>query len=257
MKYLGKAITICLMASVVVMSCKKSKDKPAEQEGKKVSKIQESQDTYTTFEYDANKLLSKVTFADVGISDQMIITRNAQKKISEVAFNQDIRYVYIYSGESIDTVKVYFGPGLAGALKFHYTNGRLASEVLSIYQNNAYVEQTRLVFTYSGADITEIVRENSTGTSWQLSGKYVYSNYDQHNNPLYPLRELGPAMFPLGISVHNPAKLQEYDNNNALEFTTDYTYTYDGDGNVTQIVSRETETGQPATTKTTTFTYLP
>lgn len=227
-------------------------------QNKKLVKIEENANNYSTFEYNTDGNLKKLTTVDDegGISETTAIDYiyNDQKKISEATIDGSVTMKYVYANNRIDKVEFYAGTIKAMYNVFEYNNNRIAKITRHTSKGGANPNDFEITAKneysyYDNGNVKEI-KEYFLMTSGTLSLAYTQQigQYDAKVNPLQPLSEANLG-FMVNFSAANNA-LQEkiLDKAGATEEETVNTYTYDAAGYPLTAIIKTTIAGAVETT---------
>jgi hypothetical protein len=262
-------------AIVLSVACKKDKDNNDGGNGgpdpigstKKLVKIEEDADNYSTFEYNADGTCKKITFVSVDDEEEttstMSLVYNSNKKIDEAVYGDGSKIKYIYEGNSVKRSEVFNADNEKQSYtEFTYQGGKLASNTVytGIEDDNGqinFIAWMKTEFTYhSNGDVKETTLYMANPMTQQLEKTQV-RRYEQYDSKVNPLSKLGDfsASFLGEVSSRNPLVEKVFDKNNNLEETVTNEYTYDSDGYPITCKSTTTVVGEPADVTTTKFFY--
>jgi len=231
-----KHTALMLTIGVLMISACKKDDKssnggttpPPPAGSRQIAKIEESTGAYSTFDYNADGLISKIESKENGEITDVTLTYSPLKKLISAAI-ADGSMNYIYDGSQLRRVDFISKTDntVVGYTKFTYQNTKLSETVQYVkYQGNdiAYMKTT---YAYNGSDVAtqKIYAWSAITNTYELSETHNYE-YDSKTNPLAATSELGQTFFQLN-SVHNPVKETVYNAQNILTETDSYAYSYD------------------------------
>lgn len=259
MRKIGIVLSMALFT--VFASCEKDDKKPTTETGEKITKLEYSANEYTTFVYNSEKLLTKVSFADAGELSVTNIFYDAQKKVREVEGGDGFVYQFKYENGRVKTVDILAGATKIGFNSYEYNAaGQIKTITTFMAQDNnaAFPPFLKVSYEYvnaTSANVSKITFEafNEATNGYELSNTLEYSDYDNKQNPLKDFGVLSYVLFNMNPD-NNPGKLVEKDENGAVIATTTFTYTYDSKGRPSQAVER-VNTGGQIETSTTKFAY--
>ena len=232
------AALILAIGVLTISACKKDDKKgggttpvPPTTGSRQIAKIEESTGAYSTFDYNADGLISKIESKENGEITDVTLTYSPLKKLISAAI-ADGSMNYIYDGSQLRRVDFISKTdnSVVGYTKFTYQNTKLSEAAQYVkYQGNdiAYMKTT---YAYNGSDVAtqKTYAWSAITNSYQLSETRNYE-YDNKTNPLAVTSELAQTFFQLN-SVHNPVKETVYNAQNNLTETDTYSYSYDDKG---------------------------
>lgn len=257
-----KSLWVAALAAVFTVSCDKDDVKQPSTGIKLVQRVQESANNFTSFDYNAAGLATRLNTKEDGDEQIVTVEYDANHKATTGMLN-NTPLKFVYAGNLLDTI--HYIPGNQQGdiplsyLKLSYQNNRVSSMVNYLkvegQDDHPFLKNT---YEYLGGDV-----KTQTSYVWDVfadefvqNEKYVYE-YDNKINPLQSLGVLSITFFQVQ-SEHNPVKKITYDHDNNVVETVTYTYTYDSDGYPTSITEKTVTPGDPAgTTIQRTVTYKP
>lgn len=262
-KKLNKPVLYLLVAaSLSITGCKKDPvNEPQPVPTKKLLKITEDAANHTTFTYNANGTLNKMTQVsnDGGGAEttEFSYTYNNENKVTEVTIPGLVKFKYIYTNNKITKVELYSNNILGAYDVLTYTGDKIT-------KIDKYFWATPTTFEldsksecsyYDNGNIKEIkdyVVNNA--------GQFVYAStrqflqYDTKKNPLKPFAEANTGIFLDFLSENNITRVKGLDSHAAVIMDTEVSYTYGADGYPLTATTKITENGA-VTNSTSTYTY--
>lgn len=254
-------LTLLVAATLSLTACKKDEQPHVPGLAKKLTRVTEDADNYSTFEYNADGNLSKMTqvYVDAGVPDNMVFTYtyNDQKKISgmKVAGIIDIRYVY--GNGKITKAELYSNNILGAYYVFTYTGERVTRKESFFEAGNGTFElDTRNDCSYyDNGNLKEIKNYIMNGAGqFVLTNTRQFLQFDNKKNPYEKFGQANMAIFLDFLNVNNikHSKQVDADGSNSLEIET--TYTYNNEGYPATSATRTTD-NTIVTNTTAVFTY--
>lgn len=234
-QYYNKLTWLFLGLLITASSCKKNYTVPPGTCNKPstVRLIQYGDNTNNTqFEYDLSGNVSKLTYVtgtfstaynvvyQNGAPSQMV-TANSVTKLSYINGLLQKADLYNNNGQNLQTSTV-----------LNYVNNRLSQQIEYQQGPNGLQPGIRSDYTYlanGDIDVVSVFLWDVITNQYQLFTTFK-CEYDNHPNPLYPLRNFYLQFFAIPASPHNITKITGLDQRNALSLGADYKYTYNQDG---------------------------
>lgn len=260
---LMSAVTLGLLFS----SCKKDKDgdstDPIVNPGaKKLVKIEEAADTYSTFEYNTDGTVKKMTSFDDGEKDtEMQLSYNANKTVKEADLGEGAKMKFAYTGNQLTRSEIYDNDILVSYTANSFQGGKMG-ESISYYvmegEDGEPIEQpfSKTTYTYhSNGDVKEvrITLFNFITEEFELESVHKFEQYDSKINPLAQFSFLNFGFFA-NFSDRNALVEKVYDAHGNLQETIQNEFTYDAQGY--PLTSKTTTTPQGGTAEITTSKFF-
>lgn len=255
---LKQSVALLLAASMITFnSCKKEESGGSLPPVKRIAKIQEDATHYTSFEYNNDGSLKKVSTVEGTTNSSVNFTYGNNKQLTEATLSTGEKYRFVYAGNQLDSLKVFSTQDqLTGFFKYTYANFKISKQVLSAVNNNVPTEVYRSNYTYSSTgDLTVAATDifNTVSSQWEPAEKIMYNSFDDKINP-YSI--LGVAALMYGPpQIRNVLEEKEFDEDNNLLLTTQNTFTYDNDGYPLTKTEKLTPAGGTMQTRQFTYTY--
>ena len=266
MKFLfGKQVfAIAALSSMVIMSCSKddSNPGPGSTPTKKLVKIEEDDNSTTTFTYNTDGSFQKITTADADGEGNTMTFGYAASKLSTITSSDGSKISYTYQGDNITRADIVDGANnQVSNSQFAYQNGKVTSVTMNVNiaedGDPEFVEYMKTAFTYYGNGDTKdmtISILNPLTNQLEISEKRTYEQYDTKTNPLAQLGEFSKVFF-MDMSARNPLVEKSYDENGLLSETVTHEYTYDSAGYPVQVKSTTTPSTGSASVATAKYFY--
>ena len=266
MKFLfGKQVfAIAALSSMVIMSCSKddSNPGPGSTPTKKLVKIEEDDNSTTTFTYNTDGSFQKITTADADGEGNTMTFGYAASKLSTITNSDGSKISYTYHGDNITRADIVDGANnQVSNSQFAYQNGKVTSVTMNVNiaedGDPEFVEYMKTAFTYYGNGDTKdmtISILNPLTNQLEISEKRTYEQYDTKTNPLAQLGEFSKVFF-MDMSARNPLVEKSYDENGLLSETVTHEYTYDSAGYPVQVKSTTTPSTGSASVATAKYFY--
>lgn len=266
MKFLfGKQVfAIAALSSMVIMSCSKddSNPGPGSTPTKKLVKIEEDDNSTTTFTYNTDGSFQKITTADADGEGNTMTFGYAASKLSTITNSDGSKISYTYQGDNITRADIVDGANnQVSNSQFAYQNGKVTSVTMNVNiaedGDPEFVEYMKTAFTYYGNGDTKdmtISILNPLTNQLEISEKRTYEQYDTKTNPLAQLGEFSKVFF-MDMSARNPLVEKSYDENGLLSETVTHEYTYDSAGYPVQVKSTTTPSTGSASVATAKYFY--
>jgi hypothetical protein len=272
---ISRKLMYSLFGAAIVLSvaCKKDKNDDGGNGGpdplpnaKKLVKIEEDANNYSTFEYNADGTTKKVTYVSIENGEPEENEMNfvyTDKKLQEAVYADGSKIKYVYEGSQVKRSESYSPDAEKLAYtEFTYSNGKVSSNTVytGIEDDNGeivFVAWMKTEYAYhSNGDIKETTLHMANPMTQQLEKSQV-RRYEQYDSKVNPFASLGAfsSLFLVEVSARNPLVEKVYDANNNLQETIQNEYTYDNDGYPTQCKTTTTAVGEPADVSTTKFFY--
>lgn len=257
-----KLLFLLFSGALFMTSCKKDKEPGSNPGGqsKKLIKVEESATDYTTFDYNTDGSLKKMTTVepDAEGTETTVInyTYNAQGKISESNIDGAIKFKYLYANSKVDKMEMYSGNLKAMYYVFEYNNTRISKITKYTNEGTATAEDFELsgkteCTYFDNGNLKEIKEYMSmTGDAPILSFTQQFSEYD---TKVSPFKSLGESNFGFMLhysSANNILKQKLLHADGSTESESVYTYTYDASGNPLTGTNRTTVNGNTTTSAT-------
>ncbi len=264
-----KMILAAMAALIMFSSCKKDKDNdPVPFVEKKIAKVYQDPNNFIEFIYGTDGTLSQVKFAEEetpGGVQTMNISYGPNKKISSILLNDEYRIEYLYENGLLAQTHTKDEKGhIVMSDAYHFVNGQLKHHgqflPFPLEDGNVgiwYKIVNESKFNYNNNNTVRSVdnlMRNPITDKMEPSGSILYNSYDGKINPLKSLGEFSYAFFQQ-LNPSNITRETTYDAAGAVEKVVERTYTYDNHGYPLTCMEKTTETGQPAESKTLTFSY--
>lgn len=222
----------------------------------KLKKVSDNE-SMLEFTYGTDGILKAVNTNDDLAAGGALTTFNisytADKKISELKATGGYRFVAHYTADQLTSADMYDeNNDLALVTRYEYQNGELKTATGSVGNTDVL----KFSFAYNSAgnvQRTAVSSFDPTTNQLQLMGHTDFE-YDGKTNPMHANKVLLYLLFQ-NTSKNNVTKEKEYDNQDVLTETTDYTYQYNSQSFPQSATIKTTPTGQPATTKTLLYSY--
>jgi len=265
MKFIfGKqAFAIVALSSMVMMSCNKDDSNPGPgSTTKKIVKIEEDDNSTTSFTYNTDGSFQKITTAAADGEETTMTFAYSGSKLSTITNSDGSKISYVYQGDKISQADIFDEANHQVSKNvFAYQDGKVTSVTVNANIAEAgdpeYVEYIKTAFTYYGNGDTKDVTTsifNPLTNQMEVSEKRTYEQYDNKTNPLAQLGEFS-RVFLMDMSVRNPLVEKSYNENGQLTETVTYEYTYDEAGYPVQIKSTTTPSTGSASVSTIKYYY--
>ena len=266
MKFLfsKQAMLIAALSSTIVMSCSKndSNSGPVPTPTKKLVKIEEDDNSTTTFAYNSDGTFQKITTADADGEGNTMNFAYSSGKLSTITNSDGSKISYVYQSDKIVKAEIFDAANEKISYnEFAYQDGKVSSVTMHV-RNDAegstdYVQYLKTAFTYYANSDTKDMSVsilNPLTNQLELSEKRTYEQYDTKTNPLAQLGEFS-KVFLMDMSARNPLLEKAFNANGQLTETVTYEYTYDASGYPVQVKSTTTPITGPATVATSKYFY--
>lgn len=234
------------MLIIGLSACKKDNEqpKPQEQVGK-LKKITLSDDTFSTFEYNAKGLLQKcINKIDDGILETILYEYDAKDRISKIKYQgeggKEYRLTYhvdAFGNEVLQKTGQYVGNILVNEFEFFFNPQKQLTQQRTyiVLGENSWKELLeKITFEYNEVGNLVIEKHFTTNlgtTDFELLQTIFYEEYD--NKPIaYNFVELHPFLPTNLLMKNNPLQISAVAEGNLYSFTQKYQYTYFADGKV-------------------------
>lgn len=258
------ALSLAIVA-LSLSACKKDKPGPTPAPAeKKLTSIEENGQRVAAFEYNANGSLKKLTTRDnPGDETQISFTYDAEKRLTEIATDNNSKLKYVYENGLPRLAESYIGNHKVGENIFVYENGRIKSNTMfmAIPKPDGgilYKPTFSTVYHYS---VNGVLQKLSTYTANQATGllelesERTYNDYDARKNPLVVMKDFALAFLYQPIQQNNSRLEKLYNAAGELIETTVNEYTYDAAGYPVTMKSTVASTGGTPTVINTKFNY--
>jgi YD repeat-containing protein len=266
MKFLfsKQVFAIAALSSMVVMSCSKndSTPGPGSTPSKKLVKIEEDDNSTTTFSYNNDGTFQKITTADADGDGNTMTFAYTGSKLSTITNADGSKISYTYQGDKISKADILDDANNHVSYnEFTYQDGKVSS--VTMYANVAeegdpeFIEYMKTIFTYYGNGDTKdmsISIINPLTNEMELAEKRTYEQYDTKTNPLAQLGEFS-RVFLMDMSARNPLVEKSFNGDGILTETVTHEYTYDAAGYPLQVKSTTTPSTGSATVATLKYFY--
>jgi hypothetical protein len=206
-----------------------------------------------------DKTVKKVVMQDETVTNGDPVTFNftyAQGKISLVQKNDGETLKPTYTNGLLTKVEVLLANDVFSYTEYEWLNGKVKNATLYVMDAGQATPFTKFEFSYNAAGNVGTTRAwiyNPLTDQLEYSGKVDYL-YDNRENPLNAFSDF-MLMVWRAPSANNAINEKHYDDNDLLEQTVEYTYTYDAKGLPTKASVKTTVVGQPAETDELKFIY--
>ena len=255
---------IAALSSMFVMSCSKndSNPGPGPTPTKKLVKIEEDDNSTTTFSYNTDGTFQKIITADADGEGNTMTFGYAASKLSTITNSNGSKITYTYQGDKISKADIVDAVNNQVSYnQFAYQEGKVLSVTMNVNiaeeGDPEFVEYMKTAFTYYGNGDTKdmtISILNPLTNQLEISEKRTYEQYDTKTNPLAQLGEFSKVFF-MDMSARNPLVEKSYDENGLLSETVTHEYTYDSAGYPVQVKSTTTPSTGSASVATAKYFY--
>ena len=263
--FFGKHMfAIAALSSMFVMSCSKndSNPGPGPTPTKKLVKIEEDDNSTTTFSYNTDGTFQKIITADADGEGNTMTFGYAASKLSTITNSNGSKITYTYQGDKISKADIVDAVNNQVSYnQFAYQDGKVLSVTMNVNiaeeGDPEFVEYMKTAFTYYGNGDTKdmtISILNPLTNQLEISEKRTYEQYDTKTNPLAQLGEFS-RVFLMDMSARNPLVEKSFDENGLLMETVTHEYTYDASGYPLQVKSTTTPSTGSATVTTSKYFY--
>lgn len=244
MKKIGFIFSMAL--SVLFTSCDKEDAKPGDPrpEGERITKVEYSNNEYTSFTYNADNSINKIEFVEAGETRKSSFIY-ANGTLGEIVSDDGIAYQFKYNNGKTSVVDVV-----------EEQQGKVAFNDFVYYSASGYLQRiTNYTMTLNPAIFPPFFRieydyyNDNTGNvkyasyyfwddninDFVLEKTIEYSQYDNKANPFAPLGIVGYLLFGVNMK-NNPGKMVEKDANGQVVSTSTFAYTYNSKGLPVQAV---------------------
>jgi predicted small secreted protein len=262
-----KLFFVLASVSLLVTACKKNTESGGNPitQNKKLIKIEESATNYSSFEYNTDATLKKLTTTDDtgGTPDETVVTYtyDGQKKISEAVINSSVILKYLYANNRLEKVEFYANNIKAMYNVFEYNNNRIAKITRYFSKGGANPNDFEITakneYSYYDNGNVKEKKEYFLTTSGTLSLAYTqqFDQYDAKVNPLQPLSEANLGFMVNFSAANNALHERMLDDAGETEEETVNTYTYDAAGYPLTAIIRTTSAGGAVETKNLKYIY--
>jgi hypothetical protein len=249
MRKIGIILSMALFT--LFASCEKDDKKPTIEPGDRVTKLEYAADEYTSFQYNADKLLTKVVFADDGEQSQVNVSYDEQKKLKQVEGGDGFVYQFKYQNGRVNNADILVGAEKLGLLDYEYDasgNIKTITTFMKTDDNGAifppFMKASYEYFNDNKGNVSKITFYvfDEAGNDFELTKILEYSNYDDKINPLKEFGLVSYLLFNMNPS-NNPGKMVEKDENGVVTSTSTFAYTYNSKGRPSQVVETINEGG--------------
>jgi hypothetical protein len=266
MKFLfGKQVfAIAALSSMLIVSCSKddSNPGPGSTPTKKIIKIEEDDNSTTTFNYNTDGSFQKITITDSDGEGSTMTFAYTGNKLSMITNSDGSKISYVYQGDKISQADIFDGANNQITKNvFAYQDGKVVS--VTVNSNIAeegdpeFREYLKTAFTYyANGDTKDVTTSifNPLTNQLEVSEKRTYEQYDNKTNPLAQLGEFS-RVFLMDMSARNPLVEKSFNENGQLTETVTYEYTYDNAGYPVQVKSISTPSTGSASVSTLKYYY--
>lgn len=254
---------LLLTTGILVTSCKKDKDKEPAKQTKQLIKVEENATNYSTFEYNPDGTLKKMTNTEdsEGVPEISTFTYsyNQQKKISETDLNGEAKLKYYYTGDNINKMEYITGNIIFMYNVFEYANNKVSRVMKYLREDEEdddFVLYGKSEFQYFANGNLKEVKEYEAlpGNIFELTYTQLYLEYDSKINPFKPFSESTFGLVYDFASANNVLKEKLVNSEGTTEMESIYTYTYDNSGYPITGVKKTTE-GTEVSTENLKFIY--
>ena len=254
-----KKILFVFMTTLTLVACKKNDDLPG-QEPEQLLELRHGNE-FVKLQYDAAGKVSKAIVKDEVITDgdevQYTISYNAQGKIAEMLSSDGETVRAVYTNGRLTKAEYVAGNQVYGFTEYEYQNNLVKTiRMKGADNNNNTVTVMLFELTYNAQNQvvkSEVSIRNPFADVLEKAG-YTLLDYDSKKNPLYDMGDLMLLLLEVP-AANNVIKETQYEADDELEETREYTYTYNSKNLPTGAVLKSTFPGQPATTSNVTYTY--
>ncbi|MES2890751.1 MAG: hypothetical protein V4725_02030 [Bacteroidota bacterium] len=249
----GRMITALVLATLIFLSsCKKDDSLPGPgKSAKKLEKISQ-QDEYMSFQYNSDGTVKQVEVKEDAASGGAITTYqvayNAQKQMSLITTSDGEKWTPGFTGGKLTSVGVKDNANqVTGSAHYTYQGDRLLSALVKAKFGPAMVDLMKFDFTYNAAgnNTKTIVSFPDLVNGGGLEEhSFVAYEYDAKENPLKDVKDFLLLMWQ-APSNNNITKEVHVDENDDVEETLDYTYTYNSLNFPQSAAVKRTVPGQP------------
>lgn len=260
----SKSLFALLTFAVVgVTSCSKNDSTPGPNPtpSKRLARIEESDNSITTFSYNADGTFQKIQTSGGDGDNNTMTFAYANNKVASITNSDGSKISYVSEGGKIIRAEIYNGANTQVSHNdFSYQNGKITS--VSVFVSNEeedpeFINYMKTDFTYYGngdtKEMTVSILNPMTG-ELELSQKRSFEQYDTKTNPLAQLGDFS-SVFLMDMSARNVLLEKSFDAEGALQETVENQYTYDAAGYPVQVSVKTTPAGGTPETSTMKFFY--
>ncbi len=228
----SRMLTALVLGTVIFLSsCKKEDSVPTPVSSKKLEKISQ-QDEYMSFQYNADGTLKQAEVKEDAASGGATITYqvayDAQKRMTLVTSSDGEKMTPVYTGDKITSVEVKdLANQVTGSAHYTYEGTLLKSALVKAKFGPAMVDLMKFDFTYNAAgnNTRTTVSFPDLVNGGMVENSHVEYEYDTKQNPLKDVSEFLKLLWQVP-SNNNITKEVHVDENDDVEETVEYTYTY-------------------------------
>ncbi|RFZ95620.1 hypothetical protein D0C36_08915 [Mucilaginibacter conchicola] len=250
MNTITKNVAVAILSAVALLtaSCVKENTAGPQPVKHQILKIEQGADFTTTFAYNANNLVGKVTTLQNGLSITANLTYNSDKKVIATSLkNLDLKYVY---AEGKLSKVEFYTPAPENKLSFYndlsYQNGKVTEQKGFAWLQNAASPDYKIVYTYNAAgDVATQQQFNwsTVANAYVAAGRSAFE-YDNKPNPLTAIQGVNYTFFN-AAPAHNIKKETVFNANGEQVAQHSYIYTYDADGYPLTATKKTTTADNP------------
>ena len=228
----GPMLTALFFAAIIFLaSCKDDRIPDPVSTGKRLEKISQ-QDEYMSFQYNADGTLKQAEVKDDAASGGGITTYqfayDGQKRMTLVTTSEGEKMIPAYTGTKLTSVEVKDNNNQSMARsEYTYQGEQLVAALVKAKIGPAMIDILKFTFTYNNAgnNIRTTVFFPDMVNGGMVENSHIEFEYDNKQNPLKDVREFLMLVWQVP-SNNNIAREVHTDEDNAVEETVEYTYTY-------------------------------